>query len=510
MKNNLPLLFLLLSFVSFSQQQNQDSYNSITLGADFSSNIFLGDIKQHDFYPSRLGNFNEFRFSGAVNARKMFNNVYGLQAEFGIGKLAGIRRQHGSCDFCEAYYDPAIDTISTKFLAKYRNFDLSIVANLSNFIVKPTAKRQSKIKLLGEIGAGLISFNSTLKKVENNELLAFRGYENESLETEKNQSEGYFKLATNIIYPITNRLDLNAKIKYYIINSDDIDLVKYSGRDVVMSTSDKFLSFSLGLSYTIGKKQESLHWYNPLNELYNNQIDINNEMQKISTDTDKDGVSDYFDKHPKTSQGIQVDGSGVPLDVDGDGVYDYKDKDLLTSKKVSVNSDGKEIDSDKDGVPDSRDVENSKIGSLVNFKGKTIYKDPNQSTSTRGRLSSLPTLYFSSSSDIIRKEEFKTLSEVSKVINANPHTEYYVVGHADSRGSIEYNDKLALKRAERTVDYLVNIFGVDSNRLEPISKGETSPLLYNLVTDSVESKNQVYIEGFMNEVNRRVEFIPKK
>ena len=55
---------LFSSLATFSQNK-KTNYNSVSLGADFSSNVFLGDIKQHDFYPFSCGNFNEFRFSGA-------------------------------------------------------------------------------------------------------------------------------------------------------------------------------------------------------------------------------------------------------------------------------------------------------------------------------------------------------------------------------------------------------------------------------------------------------------
>ncbi|MAR99323.1 MAG: hypothetical protein CMD21_01240 [Flavobacteriales bacterium] len=76
MKKLRPLLLVMLlsSLATFSQNK-KTNYNSIYLGADFSSIVFLGDIKQHDFYPSSYVNFNEFRFSGALNAKKMFNNA---------------------------------------------------------------------------------------------------------------------------------------------------------------------------------------------------------------------------------------------------------------------------------------------------------------------------------------------------------------------------------------------------------------------------------------------------
>jgi hypothetical protein len=61
-KIRLLVLMFLFSTLAVYSQKNKTNFNPISLGADFSSNIFLGDVKQHDFYPSSYGNFNEFRF----------------------------------------------------------------------------------------------------------------------------------------------------------------------------------------------------------------------------------------------------------------------------------------------------------------------------------------------------------------------------------------------------------------------------------------------------------------
>ena len=76
MKKLRPLLLVMLfsSLATFSQNK-KTNYNSVFLGADFSSNVFR-DIKHFDFYPSSYGNSMSFF---RENAKKMFNNVYGLQ-----------------------------------------------------------------------------------------------------------------------------------------------------------------------------------------------------------------------------------------------------------------------------------------------------------------------------------------------------------------------------------------------------------------------------------------------
>jgi OOP family OmpA-OmpF porin len=50
---------------------------------------------------------------------------------------------------------------------------------------------------------------------------------------------------------------------------------------------------------------------------------------------------------------------------------------------------------------------------------------------------------------------------------------FSVEGHADPRGTSEYNLRLSQARAESVVSYLVNQHGLDINRLHPVGKGDT-------------------------------------
>ena len=503
----LVLMFLFSTLAVFSQK-NKTDYNSISLGADFSSNIFLGDVKQHDFYPSSYGNFNEFRFSGALNAKKMFNNVYGVQAEIGIGKLAGIRREFGKCDYCTSSYSKALDTLSTKFKNRYYNYDASLLVNLSNLVLNTNRYEKSKVKVLGEFGLGLISFRSVYRKLEDNQILGLRGYESFStindLKKRDRQTELYYKFATHLIYPISNRIDLTAKAKYYLVNSDDLDFAHSSGRDVNGSKNDRFVSFAIGLTFNIGSKKSSLHWYNPLDEVYHTQSKIKKKVQSMSRDSDGDGVADAFDKHKDTPEGVVVDGSGIPLDVDMDGVYDYQDEDLFTVKNAKVNNKGVELDSDGDGVPDSRDLQKSAKNALVNYQGIAVNSSENVGQSTI-----LPSLFFKTASAEIQQSDFKRLALAARIMKDNPNDKYFVVGHADKRGIIDDNADLAKRRAQVAINYLVDAFGIDASRLELVSKGETNPLVINKGLDPSSEYFNYQVEEYMNEVNRRVDFIIK-
>ncbi|CAH6804492.1 Outer membrane protein SypB [Vibrio chagasii] len=67
------------------------------------------------------------------------------------------------------------------------------------------------------------------------------------------------------------------------------------------------------------------------------------------------------------------------------------------------------------------------------------------------------------------------LAEASYILKDNKSLELIVTGHSDATGSEEYNDKLALGRAQQVERYLT-IFGLSPSRIKAVSVGETVPL----------------------------------
>ncbi|MCP4989476.1 MAG: peptidoglycan-associated lipoprotein Pal [Colwellia sp.] len=61
-------------------------------------------------------------------------------------------------------------------------------------------------------------------------------------------------------------------------------------------------------------------------------------------------------------------------------------------------------------------------------------------------------------------------------LNANSDVKVLVEGHADERGTPEYNIALGERRAKSVVTYLTNM-GVDANQLTVVSYGEEKPML---------------------------------
>jgi peptidoglycan-associated lipoprotein len=67
------------------------------------------------------------------------------------------------------------------------------------------------------------------------------------------------------------------------------------------------------------------------------------------------------------------------------------------------------------------------------------------------------------------------LSELAQALKANPQFAVTIEGHADERGTVEYNLALGEQRARAAKDYLVSL-GVEASRVDTISYGEQRPV----------------------------------
>jgi peptidoglycan-associated lipoprotein len=61
------------------------------------------------------------------------------------------------------------------------------------------------------------------------------------------------------------------------------------------------------------------------------------------------------------------------------------------------------------------------------------------------------------------------------ILRANPGVQIRIAGHADERGSVEYNLALGMRRANAVREYLAG-FGIDVSRFDTVSMGEDMPL----------------------------------
>jgi peptidoglycan-associated lipoprotein len=85
-------------------------------------------------------------------------------------------------------------------------------------------------------------------------------------------------------------------------------------------------------------------------------------------------------------------------------------------------------------------------------------------------------IYFEYDSDALTAESQERLRLKAAILRANPSIRLRIEGHADERGSTEYNLALGQRRAESVRTFLGG-FGVGAERLPTISYGKERPLV---------------------------------
>ena len=78
----------------------------------------------------------------------------------------------------------------------------------------------------------------------------------------------------------------------------------------------------------------------------------------------------------------------------------------------------------------------------------------------------------------LRPESKKALDELIKMLNDNPNVTIELGAHTDRKGSDQYNERLAGRRAQSVVDYLI-AGGIKADRLEAKGYGESVPKTIN-------------------------------
>ena len=268
-------------------------------------------------------------------------------------------------------------------------------------------------------------------------------------------------------------------------------------------------------------------------------------------DSDRDGITDEFDRCPNTPRGAVVDSNGCP-DSDGDGVFDLTDQCANTPAGDRVDARGCSLpkDADGDGVVDSADrCPNTPAGDAVDANGCSLPKDadgdgvvdsadrcPNTPRGTAVDANGCPIPQDSDNDGVnddrdrcpgtpagiqvdavgcqILFQEQQTrlilegvnfalnkadltegsraiLLSVAQSLVANPDIRVEVAGHTDITGSRALNARLSQARAESVVRFLTQN-GVSADRLTARGYGPDKPVATN---NTAEGRAQ----------NRRVE-----
>ena len=98
------------------------------------------------------------------------------------------------------------------------------------------------------------------------------------------------------------------------------------------------------------------------------------------------------------------------------------------------------------------------------------------------------TVYFEFDKFNLNSKSLQTLKSTVSAMRNNESIRITIAGHADERGTREYNLALGQRRADAVKDYLV-LSGIDKNRISTKSFGEERPMSFGSDEDSY-SKNR--------------------
>ena len=102
------------------------------------------------------------------------------------------------------------------------------------------------------------------------------------------------------------------------------------------------------------------------------------------------------------------------------------------------------------------------------------------------------TIYFDFDKTNLTSKSLQTLKSVAEALNENSQLSVTLAGHADERGTREYNLALGQRRAEAVSQYLI-LNGVSKNRLVVKSFGEEKPIAFGQDEESYSKNRRVEI-----------------
>ena len=102
------------------------------------------------------------------------------------------------------------------------------------------------------------------------------------------------------------------------------------------------------------------------------------------------------------------------------------------------------------------------------------------------------TIYFEFDKSNLTSKSIQILKSVTSALNKNKSIQVTLAGHADERGTREYNLALGQRRAETVSDYFI-LNGISKNRISVKSYGEERPLALGQDDESYSKNRRVEI-----------------
>jgi OOP family OmpA-OmpF porin len=431
-------------------------FNNISVGVNAGA-VFVDPFGSNDF------DNNHSTGAGGINLTYFLGRAMALQANFTYNsELRGdsIKSDLVKYNIVNAAQYPQFG--AKNYRTTSMDYSLSLLFNLGN--VSFLTKKPS-VGFYATVGLGMVSFESKTYDAANALLL-----------TSGKQNRMMIPIGFGVKYKLTNNLTANVNYTLKLVESDQFDNLVANGNN------DKYSYTSVGVAYTLGKKNKpSVEWTNPVVGLYEDlsdnkmrrklsslqeQLDslkqnVTSQLDSLKMDDDQDGVPNFLDKQPNTPKGAMVDGAGRSIDSDGDGVPDNLDKCPFEKGDPLYDGCKKNV------------VE-------LSPEAKDILEDASDK------------LKFKVNSAVIKSGAHKSLKKLVDFLNKNEKYKLFIAGHTDSDGPEKLNDVLSLNRAEAVKAFLVRN-GIANERIIAKGLGKREPIANN---DTPEGK----------QINRTVVF----
>jgi outer membrane protein OmpA-like peptidoglycan-associated protein len=187
----------------------------------------------------------------------------------------------------------------------------------------------------------------------------------------------------------------------------------------------------------------------------------------------------------------------LPIDSDGDGILDQDDRCPSTPEDLDGFEDGDgcpDEDNDRDGIPDAMDKCPDQPEVVNGVEDQDGCPDEGLITMVDDRVVLQEEVLFETDRSRVSSSGRRALEAVERLCRQHPEWEHLEVeGHADERGTAEYNQRLSEDRATRVREVLLEL-GFADDRVTVKGFGATRPRVQGRDEESLR-------------LNRRVELV---
>lgn len=396
-------------------------------------------------------------------AKYSISQTFGLRAEYNVGMLRGAR----DFQFPTLYKD------YFRFRSNFQDYNIQMVFTLGNIsFLRPLRKTQFNLFIGGGWGSyrSVARFNDQRLYIGGDYYLNHyfgQGTPNPNVGKDvEDRWEGRHwnvPFGFGIKHNLGKNFDIGLDYRQTYLRTDDIDL--YNTAIWQNRWFDQYSTMTVYAAWKFGSKSNQHYdWLSPIESIYERVNRLDRRVDTLYTDTDGDGVSDFFDVDDSTEPGVNVYGNGTAIDSDGDGVADYKDKEPFSEKGVEVDAEGRMIDSDGDNVPNYRDLEpNSPIGAMVDARGRSIVNNCCNCDDM-----TFPSLFFETNKCQIRPEFQVVMMMIADKMKQCPDKKLVICGSVGEKEKLyagKKGDVIGSCRTESIIQALVSQFGITRDRI---------------------------------------------